>query len=555
QTLCPQISQAIRLLKFDATAGEEALCNLRAQFDKCLETLQLQSQGNCPPSGPRLCPPCPDCPTAVVCKHCEVCTTKALAWAILVDSALLNDQLFDDMQRIQKAKHVYFAPDYNPGFYGPNPSPESKEIFNQYVQARWPIHVFALDPEVQEQNVADAYARRRETQLALAMAFANGEIGANTFSRFARQTDFQLETISLNRTVVGFSHGNDTFGWRFFPRVQAPPTPGNFKASWQNWVTGSPSRDDDLKCRQLEAGPRELLAIVVMPSFVPYLRVDSRSNWFKLTDPKCKEFTTEDSVRMGHMIQYIHNCKETCLHENHMYRPGDVMRVMQAVNQLENRLPLQDTLAQIPYENDLGGYRLFALGKRNLGPELIGFYGEPGINLQGNTNLFLVGRGFNVNATRVIVGGQDCDFDLLSRDVMLVKIPPGSYTVSVNVPGEDGKKKEEDHVDIHVATPYGVSGHLFVPIIKKPTSPPGYAFSFGEVFGCVNYSACCVSECLTLVQDDLVIKGPGIPGKTVNVKLKMVALFGDGTERGLKYSDTNQDTLLIENYDFTQGTV
>ena len=27
--------------------------------------------------------------------------------------------------------------------------------FNQYVQRRWPIHVFALDPEDDQQNIAD----------------------------------------------------------------------------------------------------------------------------------------------------------------------------------------------------------------------------------------------------------------------------------------------------------------------------------------------------------------------------------------------------------------
>lgn len=536
--MCAEINQAIRLLKFDHDKGEESLCRLREKFNKCVENLQPNSNSDCPPClshGPRFEKFCQDAEEAAKnakCKSCDTCTTKALAWAILVDSALLNEQLFDDIQRVQKAKQVYFAPEHNPLFYGVNPGPEARLCFNEYVKARWPIHVFALDPEVQEQNVSDAYARRRETQLALAMAFANGEIGAKTFSRFARQTDFHLETISLNRTVIGFSHGNDTFGWRFYPRVQTPPTPGNFKAGWQNWVSGAPSRDDDLKCRQLEPGPRELLAIVVMPSFVPYVRVDSRSNWFKLTDPKRKEFTTQDSVRMGHMIQYIHNSKEVCLNENHMYRSGDVSRVMTAVNQLEKRLPLQDTLAQIPYENDLGGYRLFALGKRNLGPELIGYYGEPGVNLEGETNLFLVGRGFNVNSTKVIAGGQECEYSLLSREVMRVTIKKGAYTTPVVVKDGEGNGTEKPHVDIHVATPYGVSGHLFLPILSKPTASPTVAFSQDEVYGCIQYENC-RAKSLTLATDDLKINAPQFKGKDVNAKICMTVVFADGSEKSL----------------------
>ncbi len=564
---CPQISKSVRLLKYKQTDGHEALCKLRKDFDcfaappvilngpNAISAISYRS-----PSSPQrleVAPPPYSVPRNSAdkkqeCDECEcnVCTTKALAWAILVDSALLNEQLYDDMNRIQKAKHTYFAPEYNPGFYGPNPSPEAKEIFNQYVQARWPIHVFALDPEVQEQNVSDAYARRRETQLALAMAFSNGEIGAKTFSRYARQTDFHLDTIALNRTVIGFSHGSDTFGWRFYPRVQVPPTPGRFKASWQTWVSGAPSRDDDLKCRQLETGPRELLAIVIMPSFLPYLRVDSRTNWFKLTDPKCKEFTTEDSVRMGHMIQYIHNCKESCMHENHMYRPGDVMRVMQAVNQLEKRLPLQDTLAQIPYENDLGGYRLFALGKRNLGPELIGFYGEPGVNLKGNTHLFLVGRGFNVNTTQVIAGGQKCDFDLLSRDVMRIEVKKDAYTTKIKVTGKDGKEKEEDRVDIHVATPYGVSGHLFVPVINESTQTPGVSFAPAEVYGCLQYDNLCLANAVSLAMNELNLNAPPFRGKTASAKLSMTAVFADGSERALQ-KDNKAITVDLDK--FTNG--
>lgn len=542
--LCPQISQAIRLLKFGRGTGE--LDRLRECFvQDCKErgkVANLSFGGSCPSLGSQ--PECDCKPEA----KCDVCTTHALAWAILVESALLNDRLLDDMRRIEAAKYTHFLPDYPLTFYGPNPTPEAKMAFNTYVQTRWPIHTFALDPMVQEQNVSDAYARRRETQLALAVAFANGEIGANTFNRFSRTTDFQLETISLNRTVVGFANGNDTFGWRFYPRVQAPPTPGNFKAAWQTWVAGAPSRDDDLCKRQLEPGPRELLAVVIMPSFVPHVRVDVRSNWFELDDPEEKKFTTEDSVRMGHMIQHIHHCKEACLVEQNIYRPGDVMRVMRAVDQLESRLPLQDTLVQVPYENDLGGYQLFALGTRNLGPEVIGYYGAPGVNTEGDTRIFVVGRGFNVNFTKVIAGGDECDFDLLSRDVMAVTIKKGVSTTTIKSANGNG---DDPLVDLHVATPYGVSGHLYLPVISQKKSNPSYSFSPGNAIGCLNYKDC-IADAVCL-STPVKIERAGVDEKAGAATLSVSAVLGNGTERALSYDMQPLAGSIVQSTAFPLG--
>ena len=63
---------------------------------------------------------------------------------------------------------------------------------------------------------------------------------------------------------MGFSHGSDTFGWRFHPRMQAPPTRGTL-ATLSETLRGGPTTDGDLAQRQLEEGPRECSAIVVMP--------------------------------------------------------------------------------------------------------------------------------------------------------------------------------------------------------------------------------------------------------------------------------------------------
>ena len=65
-------------------------------------------------------------------------------------------------------------------YFMPDPPPECRQAFNEYVRCRWPIHVFALDPVTQEQNIADTFSGRREMQLAMSLAFVSGQLSATT---------------------------------------------------------------------------------------------------------------------------------------------------------------------------------------------------------------------------------------------------------------------------------------------------------------------------------------------------------------------------------------
>ncbi len=101
--------------------------------------------------------------------------TDSLAWAIIVESALLNDRLNQDIRDAASSKgHV--VPQEAFAFYFPQPAPEARQAFAEYVRTRWPIHVFTLDPMSQDQNIAETYSRRQEMQLALSLAFASGNI-------------------------------------------------------------------------------------------------------------------------------------------------------------------------------------------------------------------------------------------------------------------------------------------------------------------------------------------------------------------------------------------
>jgi len=172
-----------------------------------------------------------DDPAGICCEggqpHRPLCrtTTAVLAWGILVESALLNERLIADIRESATALGQPAAVGSCAGpFYGPDPAAEARQAFNEYVRTRWPIRVFALDPVREEQNVDDTFSRRREAQIAMAVAAASGRLNAQALARYTRRTELDMATVALNQTAVGFSHGNDTFGWRFYPRVQSPPT-------------------------------------------------------------------------------------------------------------------------------------------------------------------------------------------------------------------------------------------------------------------------------------------------------------------------------------------
>jgi hypothetical protein len=478
--------------------------------------------------------------------------TVTLAWTIIVESALLTDQLVQDIKESAAAKNCPCPhPEWQP-YYLPNPPPETRAAFNRYVECRWPIIVFALDPVTEQQNIADSYSSRRETQLALSMAFVSGNISAKKMTQYARRLEMEMETVALNNTIVGFSHGNETFGWRFYPRYQTPDTESNLTVFFRDQLIGGPNRNALLRMRKLEPGQRECTAIVIMPSFVPYATLETSSTWFKLTNPKCKDMTCVDAVKLSARVKAIEKCSPRVTDAD-CYRDGELGRLLNRAKQLETRLPLQSAMVQVPYENTLGGFAMFNTGVTDLAPELYGWYGAPGIDTSDYTTIFLVGNHFSVHHTKVVVGGINVtDTEMLSRQVMRVTIPKGALTVdrctgsfpqcpppdcacstaatpaanpapakgaatmalaSFGAPATGGAGAQPApgsntpavanppakpaaacgcqgatcgrlFVDIHVATPYGVTSHLLVPAcdagtgdgVRKPQPPPTVTF-------------------------------------------------------------------------------
>jgi hypothetical protein len=446
-------------------------------------------------------------------------TTAVLAWGILVESALLDLRLTEDIRAAASARgHGSPAACLSGPFFGPEPSPEARAAFAEYVRTRWPVRVFALDPAIEEQNVDESYSRRRELQIAMALAAASGRLNVQALTRYTRRLELDLATVSLNRTIVGFSHGSDTFGWRFYPRMQPPPTRGTF-ATLSETLRGGPTTDGDLMQRQLEPGMRECSAIVVMPSFVPAVRLDVRSHWFSLAHPRAVVPDAREAVRLASAVDAIRqvgDCCPGCRPASSLALTADLQR---QVDMLERRLPTQQLTALVPFENNAGGFELFQAGITDLAPELLGWYGAAGIDPDGTTSLFLVGKGFSVHDTRVIAGGRPVRIASMSRELIQVELPGGLQTIpAAPVPsggtargGSQGRVKlasaaeplpapsrqpllappcpevgagfcddgcridchHREMVEIHLATPYGVSGSLVVPVIRQGAAGGG----------------------------------------------------------------------------------
>jgi hypothetical protein len=411
--------------------------------------------------------PCKDT-CSNICKKEISKTTRTLAWAIAVESVLLNERLNEDLHESAATKRCPCPPDAHLSFYGPNPTPDARQAFVDYVNCRWPVHVFALDPVTQDENLGDVFSRRREMQLALSLAFVTGHMSTSSFTRYARRLESDMATIALHRTAAGFVHGDRHFGWRFMPRFQTPPFEGNLTTIFRDQIRGGPSKDDELLQMELEPGLRECVAVVIMPSIVSEVQIDTSSRWFKLTNPKHDEPSVVRTVELSAAIKRMQTCAAQ-VSDHCEYRDGELERLLARVEQLGASLSLQTLRQQVPIENTLGGFALFSSGQTDLAPRLMGYYGEPGV-VPGKENVvYLIGDHFSIHETRVLAGNRDCDFKMLSRRVLQVTLPSGVNTIT-DEKGEYGVAGGKI-VDVHVATPYGVTGHLMVAVAHDAQCP------------------------------------------------------------------------------------
>ena len=91
-------------------------------------------------------------------------------------------------------------------------------------------------------------------------------------------------------------------------------------------IRGGPGRNYRLKNSKLEAGQRELNAVIIMPSFLQGIQMDVTGNWFPLHDPDQMKIPTARMIEQGRKVVELSEALD-CIHDAQVYRPGDVQRL------------------------------------------------------------------------------------------------------------------------------------------------------------------------------------------------------------------------------------
>ncbi len=402
-----------------------------------------------------------------------------LSWAIAVDAGLLNQYTCYHVKNL-KDRGSFECPDPESlVFYWHEylPGAEEPRIFQELVRKYWPILTFAVDPAVDEQNIDEASSTQRELQLALAFAFAAGRVSFNQLDRFTRRIEYDAETIALNRTVSAFTQGRATFGWRFYPRFQPPPSEStNFHVIANLLIKGGQGRNYQMDNSKLEPGQRELQAVVVMPSFVRSVTFHSTGNWFLLHDPEQLIVPTARMLRQSQKVTVLKQDLQAT-HDCGHFRQDDLDQLQTHLEQVEEILPMQSRQVNVPF-SEVSGFELFTpiSGSQALVPQLLGYDGADYIDPNKETDIVLYGKRFSILETQVIAGGkylvrtpsnpEQSNMDIISRDVMRVILPPGLQPTLY--------KEGKPYVEVVVSTPNGVSNRFPIPFgpASSPQSTP-----------------------------------------------------------------------------------
>jgi hypothetical protein len=199
-----------------------------------------------------------------------------------------------------------------------------------------------------------------------------------------------------------------------------------------------------------------------------------------MTKPSHSALSMQEVTQQSRAITQMRTAAQQCVQRPDLYRDGEIDRMLRRVTQLDRELPLQTLHCRVPESNTLGGFEILSSGTRELAPELHGWYGSPGYQPGKDKQVFfLIGDNFSVHETEVIVGTRKpARVKLLSRQIMEVTVDGDLPVISdprlpLTVRDDYGRPEFtlnnfEGYVDAHVATPYGVSGHLLIPVVHTP---------------------------------------------------------------------------------------
>ncbi len=379
--------------------------------------------------------------------------TQMLSFALRIQAAAVNHRLKQDMV---DQDHTIKAESLRQlSFFEPEVSDEAFRAFEEYVRVKWPLRVYAIEPVIAQQNVADAFygTKRSVIQLVGAAPLATWRGFAGLASD---HTAADEETaIRLNPTMVGFGAGQSTFGWIFYPRLQTNRSSRGILTDVALLLNGR-ILDPMGNSQMIEPGQRECTALVEMPNFVPKIEFVTVTNWFRTSEVVDGQKSLEKASTLIRKLDAAEKQLNRTSAEG-KYGPDEYEIAMDRIKQLKDMMPTQRMVIRVPFSGDHNDARIFCSQGLQLRPSLLGWHGRPPEKGQEST-IYVEGRNFSVHDTLVIAGGKPAKVMLISRNLLQVTIPNDALPT----PSAQGDLL----LDIDVATPNGASNHLLIKMAK-----------------------------------------------------------------------------------------
>ena len=382
---------------------------------------------------------------------------STLAFALQIQAAGISRRLKQDMTDQDATLKPEFLRQLS--FFEPEVSDEVFHAFEHYVTVKWPLRVYAIEPVIAQQNVADAFGRSKRSALDLIGSGPMGPWKALAGIAADRRAADDETAIRLNPTMVGFGAGQSTFGWIFYPRLQTSGSSNGRLLTDVALLLNGRVPDPIGNDQSIEPGQRECTALIEMPNFVPEIEFVTVANWFRTSEiGDGQRSDLEKASSLGRRLIEAENALNKAKVEGR-YRPEDYQIVTDRINQLRDLMPTQRLVVRVPFSGDHNDSRIFCSQGLQLRPSLLGWHGKPPERGEEST-LFVEGRNFSVHDTHVIAGGKLAKSVLVSRNLLEVTIAKDASPT----PSAEG----DPLLDINVATPNGVSNHLLIKIAPPP---------------------------------------------------------------------------------------
>lgn len=382
-----------------------------------------------------------------------------LAFALRIQAAGVNRRLKQDM--VDQVTSLDADVLKRLSLFEPEVSDAAFHAFEQYVEAKWPLRVYAIEPVIAQQNVADVFGRRSQSALDLVGSGLIGPAKALAGIGSDHRAGEDETAIRLNPTMVGFGAGQSTFGWIFYPRIQTTGGRNGRVLTDLALLLSGHLPDAFGSDQSIEPGQRECTVLIETPNFIPKIEFITVADWFRTSDVgDGQKSDLERASILGRKLVAAENALKKAQVEG-QYRPEEYQIANDRLKQLRDLMPTQRLVVRLPFSGDHNDSRIFCSQGLQLRPSLQGWHGKPPARGEEST-IFLEGSNFSVHDTHVIAGGKVAVSVLVSRNVLEVMIAKDAAPT----PSLSGNPL----LDVNVATPNGISNHLLIPMSSSADS-------------------------------------------------------------------------------------